>query len=552
VLNQLIISNYALIERAEIQFQAGLTVITGESGAGKSILLEALGLLLGSRANFGSVRKGEEKCSVEGIFLNPSQTIEQILKENNLDVLKELIVRRELTAMGRSRAFVNDSPVNLQVLKELGRELIDLHGQQENLALQTASYQCQQLDLFAGNRKLFEQYTQQYQAWKRDVQALNELREAATQVRKDQDYFAFQLEEINEVSFDVEAYNDLANELVELENAEDILRSLQSVSSAISGDESGALGAVRQAATEIRSIAKLSTSLTELSERLQSTFVELDDIASEIETVSGRIEINPNRLEMVREQIDAVNKLLHKHGVENLELLKYVKQDYEEKLASIESFDESLTALEKSCKEHHAQAMKTAQALSKTRKNSSTSFDESICKQIAQLGMPKAQFKTEIKPTEELSALGLDQIQMLFDANGGTHLQPMEQVASGGEMARLMLALKSIQSESAEGVTLIFDEIDTGVSGEVAKRIGKLMFELGQKTQVLAVTHLPGVAARGNQHIRIYKEEAGNKMISKLKHLDQNERVEELAGMFSGTSLTEASLESARSLLATS
>lgn len=549
MLKRLSISNYALIKKAEADLDNGFTVVTGESGAGKSIMLEAVGLLLGTRANFSTVRKGEAKCFVEGTFSSRPE-IDALLERHHLDQLSDLIVRRELTAEGRSRAFVNDTPVNASVLKELGRLLIDLHGQQENLGLQTTAYQCKQLDQFSESTELFDQYTQAHQDWKAAQRQLDDLRDAAAQVRKDQDYFQFQYEELSELSYDTEAHATLEGEVNELEHAEDILSALSNISGMLSDEQFGALQAVQSAAGESDSFAELSPALKEIHERLNSMRIELSDLSHEIERVKDGVEVNPGRLEEVREKLDAYNRLMHKHSVSDLEELKAVFDEYALKLEGIESFDSEIERLETKVSETHTKAIKLAETLSAKRQESRPAFEKALLEQVHQLGMPKAHFEVGMETRAELGTLGLDHVEMRFNANGKDHLSPLQDVASGGEIARLMLALKCIVSRSSESVTMIFDEIDTGVSGEVAKRIGQLMKSLGEKTQIIAVTHLPGVAARGDKHLKIFKAEHEGSVESNLQYLSAEERVEELAGMFSGDQLTEASLESARNLLA--
>lgn len=550
MLKRLSISNYALIKRAEVDFHSGFTVVTGESGAGKSIMLEAVGLLLGARANFSTVRKGEAKCFVEATFSMDNKAVHALLGEHHLDQLKDLIVRRELTAEGRSRAFVNDTPVNVAVLKELGRLLIDLHGQQENLALQTAHYQCQQLDQYSESRTLHSTYSTAYQSWKQAQRQLDDLRDAAAQVRKDQDYFQFQHEELSALSFDAEAHATLEGELNELEHAGEILSTLGKISQILTEEQYGALESLRSASSESDALSQHSHSLKDIHERLKSAHIELSDLNNEVERVMDNIEVNPNRLEEVREKLDDYNRLMHKHGVSTLEDLKAVFDEYALKLEGIESFDSEIDRLERKVAQARAEALKLAQDLSSQRRKAKPGFEKALLEQVHQLGMPKAHFELAIETRDELGVLGLDRIEMRFNANGKDHLSPLQEVASGGEVARLMLALKSIVSRSSESMTMIFDEIDTGVSGEVAKRIGQLMKALGTKAQIISVTHLPGVAAKGDQHLKIYKEEQEGSVVSNLLHLQPGQRVEELAAMFSGDQLTEASLESARNLLA--
>lgn len=549
MVQKLIISNYALIEHTEVQFEKGFTVITGETGAGKSIMLEALGLVLGARANFSSIRKGEEKCAVEAWFDYNKSKIDPVLDREGLDKMEDLILRRELTISGRSRAFVNDSPVTAAVLKEIANLLVDLHGQQENLSLHTPSYQTRQLDLFAGNLAIADSFKQKFNEYKKAQKELDTLKEAASQVRKDEDYFKFQYDELSEVNMDMDAYSDLGTELNELEHAEDIQRALSAVINSLSGEESSAVSILRYAANELRSVSRFSKDLAELHERLNSTLIEIEDIETEAEKRESSIEYNPNRLEEVRDKLDLYSKLFHKHGVSDIEALAAVKADYESKLQGIESYEDQLVEWELKSAKALKLALEDAQKLTEKRKKSIPDFEKQLLAQVHQLGMPKAHFKIELKTVESLSSLGNTEVKMLFNANSKDDLAPITEVASGGEVSRLMLGLKSILSQADETATMIFDEIDTGVSGEVAKRIGALMKDIGSNTQIIAVTHLPGVAAKGHHHFKIAKAEKNGKVVSGLIALTKQQRVEELAAMFTGDRLTDASLESARLLL---
>lgn len=549
MLRRLTISNYALIERIELDLREGFTVITGETGAGKSIMLEALGLVLGSRANFNAIRSGEEKCFVEAAFQTTREDVVEILRENGLDILPELLLRRELTTAGRSRAFVNDTPVSASLLKELGRLLVDLHGQQENLALQTATYQCHQLDLFAGSTKLVDEYARAYHEWRAAMRELSQLKEAAAQVVKDQDYFRFQYEELSTVELGEEVYRGLEEELNQLEHADDIQRMLHHITNTLSDDQAGVLNMLHGAIHESETLKRISGVLGELHERLRSAAIELDDIAAEAQRHLNNVDINPAQLELVREKLDEYQRLMHKHSAADIATLVNIREDYRLRLESIESFDQEVERMEQKAREGGMLVNKLASRLSEERHKARKPFEDALLQGIRQLGMPKAAFKLDITTETDPGPTGTDRVQMLFNANGPQHLNPISEVASGGEISRLMLTLKSIQQKAAETTTMVFDEIDTGVSGEVAKRIGALMKELGTQTQVIAVTHLPGVAARGDHHLKITKDEHRQQTMSRVTYLSQEQRIEELAGMFSGDAITDASRESARILL---
>lgn len=549
MLKKLSISNYALIASTEVEFDAGFTVITGETGAGKSIMLEALGLVLGSRANFNGIRKGEEKCVVEAIFETNKAVIKSIIEREGLDWWNEVVLRRELTTSGRSRAFVNDSPVTMSVLKEIAETLVDLHGQQESFALHKTAFQTRQLDLFAGNQSTFELFRAAYSKFKSLLHEKADLEEQAAQIRKDEDYFRFQLDELKEVELNEYVFNALETEQNELEHAEDIQRAITSAISAISESESNALAALRHAANELKSVSAFSPELAELQSRIQSAIIEIEDVEAELERRDGSLEFNPNRLEELRDRLDLYSKLFHKHGVKTLAELAEVKAEYAQKLQGIESHDDALTKIEIELKKQKQIALDLAKDLTEKRKKSTANFETQLLEQIHLLGMPKAHFKIDLVQHSDLNSLGNSEVKMLFNANSKTDLQPITEVASGGEISRIMLGLKSILSQADETQTMIFDEIDTGVSGEVAKRIGNLMRQIASNTQIISVTHLPGVAAKGQSHFKIAKSEVAGKPISSLQKLTETERVKELAAMFTGDKLTDASLESARLLL---
>lgn len=548
MLRKLQITNYALIDKAEIDFMPGFSVLTGESGAGKSIMLEALLLVLGSRANFNSIRNGELKCSVEAEFGSISESTIELLRNNQLDVLDSLILRRELTREGRSRAFVNDTPVNLNLMKELGRTLVDLHGQQENLALQTQSYQCRQLDIFCDGASMQALFESKFIHWNSVRKQKEQLIEQCAKFRKDQDYLEFQLEELNEINLEPTLYDSLGEELKALEHSEDIIITLNRLLG-LMNDENGINSQLSYSVNESNSLSSITVELREINNRLRSAQIELSDLSLEVERMLNSTEVNPERLNVIRENIDAYNRLFHKHSVKSIEELALLKADYEARLGEIVNQEDELIALEKEEQQVYAELQKIGQQLHKMRAGFIPEFESLLKTQVQKLGMPKAHFKIKLEPLKEPQSNGFDSVEMLFNANGSDHLNPLQAVASGGEIARLMLALKGIQSKSNDSLTMVFDEIDTGVSGEVAKRIGQLMKTLGEKAQIISVTHLPGVAASGDHHLKIYKIEQNNKTLSRVNYLDDQSRIEELAGMFSGNKLNEASLESARNLL---
>ncbi|NCG28840.1 MAG: DNA repair protein RecN [Bacteroidetes bacterium] len=549
MLSRLSIRNYALIEQSELEFKNGFTVITGETGAGKSILLEAFSLVLGSRANYDSIRHGQEKCVVEATFSSFSELVEHFLEENGLDNLSELILRRELLRTGRSRAFVNDSPVSLATLKQVGVLLVDIHGQSENLELLSTEYQVEKLDLFAGNLNNLDLYKQSYRSLQSLGKQIEQMKDAAAQVRRDQDYFQFQFDELQEASLDGDGALKAEEEFNQLEHAEDIKRALSTVKDALGSEDQGAQQAIKIAVSSMNSIAELSQQFKDLQSRLQSILIEMDDVEMETDGLASNLEANPARMEEVRTILDDLNRLMHKHNVGSVEELMSVKDEYKLKLEGIESYDSELSALEAKEAELRIACNKLADELNSSRKEHSIVFGEKIVSQVRELGMPKAHLIVDVQKGDRLGQRGWDTVQFMFNANGSDFLIPLNKVASGREVARLTLAIKGVLNESDATPTLVFDEIDTGVSGEVAKRIGTLMRKLSANYQLISVTHLPGVAAKGEHHIKIKKIEEQDKSISRLLELTGDERVSEIASMFSGNELNESALDSAKSLL---
>lgn len=549
MLSRLSIRNYALIEKSELALREGFTVITGETGAGKSILLEAFSLVLGSRANYDSIRHGEDKCVVEAIFTRYASAIDALLEERGLDRHQELILRRELLRSGRSRAFINDSPVSLNQLNQIAQHLVDIHGQSQNLELLSTEYQVEKLDYYAGNQDLVIEYTDIYKTLRSVEKQIEQMREAASQVRKDQDYFQFQYDELEQASLEEDRSSKAEEEFNQLENADDIQRALNTVKNALTGEESGAQAAIKAAVSTLNSIVELSSNYSSIQSRLQSILIELDDIEMETDSLASSVESNPARMDELQALLDDLNRLMHKHSVNSVSDLISVRDEYKLKLEGIESYDSELEALEEKAGQLRVKCQALAEKLSVSRMEHSSLFADKIISQVKDLGMPKAHLLVDVRKGETLGPRGQDTVQFMFNANGSDYLVPLNKVASGGEVARLTLAIKGVLNEADSTPTLIFDEIDTGVSGEVAKRIGTLMRKLSANYQLVSVTHLPGVAAKGEQHIKIKKEEDGGSSVSKLIELEEQERIVEIASMFSGNELNDSALESAKSLL---
>ncbi len=549
MLQSLRIRNYALIQQADIDLQSGFTAITGETGAGKSILLEALSLVLGARANYQSIRYGENKCYVELEASYQSSEIEELLKAWELDSAETILLRRELNSSKRSRAFINDTPVTLQQLTEVGRKLVDLHGQQENIALQTSGYQIQQLDHFATNEGLVTDYQQCFKHWKSLVRQKAEMEARAEQLRKDKDYFAFQFNELEEAKLDAEEYNSLEDQLGQLEHAEEIQGTISQAVQLMDDAESGLLEQLRRVEHLLSDVSRYSTDINSLKERAGSCSIELRDILAELEDVASKTEADPQQLEFLRDRMDTYNKLLHKHGLSELEELIQLRDSFDEKLRAAENFEEDQAAISEAVTKSREELDTFGQKLSANRQKAAVQFGKHLTAQIRELGMPKGCVEVKVSRGEEARADGFDEVVFLFNANASEPLVPLANVASGGEISRVMLAIKSLNQSVSGDFTVIFDEIDTGVSGEVAAQIGKLMKSIGAKSQVIAVTHLPGVASKADVHLKVFKTDQNGTVVSNARYISQDERVEELASMFSGDARSEAALESARTML---
>ena len=546
MIKELYIQNYALIAQTRINFEGGFTTITGESGAGKTLMLGALNLISGARADFDVIRKGEEKTIVEATFSQQLEEVSKILIHNSLDTFDTVLLRRELTRSGRSRAFINDSPVSLNVMKEVAELLFQIHGQHENQVIGKSQFQFEQLDSYCkqfGRLREFKGLYRKCQAHERELESLLE---ASKQVKRDQDYFEFQFNELSSLGLENMDATSLENEYNMLDHAEEIKQTLINVKAGLFAD-SGSLSQLDQVNRLLSNIRTYTTDIVNVADRLESVYIELSDIEQDIERVADSVDINPERKSILESQIDELNKQYSKHGVTSLDELKQVLADYELKLSSIDSFAEELERLKTLTSVTKEEAIEIAKELAQNRRRVVTEYVNSVNDLLRELGMEKAQIKVELTESN-LNLYGLDEIQVLFNANDSENLKPISDVASGGEVSRLMLAIKAIESKNKTSLPMVFDEIDTGVSGEVAKRMGKLMKQLSANSQIIAVTHSPGVAAHGDRHINIYKEEHDGQLVSKFKTLDEEDRVVELATMFSGNQITEAALESARLL----
>ena len=550
MLKHITIRNFALIEKVEISFSSGFSVITGETGHGKSVFLGAVAMLLGQRSDVKSIREGADRCVIEGIFDIAGFGLEAFFEENDLDYDRECIVRRELASSGRSRAFVNDTPVNVSLLKELGARLIDIHSQHQNLLLGDRNYQLGVLDTLAGDKELLSGYKGVYDLYlslKRELAARKEALEAS---RRDEDWIRFQLDELDAAALKSGELEELEQELQELSHAEDIQAALYGACAAIDSDERSMLNALREASNALSRIAVHYPAAQDFADRLESNYIELKDCCEDMSQRADRVQFAPSRLEFVENRVAQIYSLVKKHRVEDVDALIALADEYRGKLDAIVNGDDDILELEKRLSEIVKQLTDKAAVLTSVRRESAADLQEKIVAILVNLGMPMIRFEVEFKPVEGFTPVGCDNVVFLFSANSSSAPQPLCDVASGGEMARVMLALKSLVASSTKQPTLIFDEVDTGVSGILAERMGRTMQQMaGDFCQVLSITHLPQVAALGRNHYKVYKEETDKGTVTNIVELGQQERVHEIAQMMSGEVLTEAALDNARQLL---
>ena len=556
MLTHLTINNYVLIESLDIDFAAGFSVMTGETGAGKSIILGALGLLTGGRADTGSIMPGAAKCTVEGIFNIDGYDLQSVFEENEIDYEPtECILRREVSSNGKSRAFVNDSPVNVSALRQIGLRLLDIHSQHSNLLLENPAFQLGIVDTVAGHFDLLGQYRECYARIVETKRQLKELEENLAKRQSDEDYLRYQLDQLDEFKPQPGEDEELKQQQSALSHAEDIKISLSTIDAFLNGDDSennmGAIDALRRSSQTMQQIASVYPAIEDYLSRLESVVIEVKDIAGDINGMVEDIEYNPARLQQVTERLDQLYSLEQKHHVGSSEELIALAEDIRSKLALLTDSEDNIKELRKQIEVETEQAKKLAEKLSAGRLKASKQVEKLVSESITAMDMPAAIFKADIEKTNELQPSGMDNATFLFSANKNMTPRPLADVASGGEMSRVMLALKALTSKQMNLPTIIFDEIDTGVSGKVASSMAQIMAQMsnGGNQQVLAITHLPQIAAKGDAHYIVYKEDEGTRTLTHIKQLDQEGRITELAHMLSGNMVTEAARENARQLL---
>lgn len=550
MLRSLYIQNYALIEKLDIGFDSGFSVITGETGAGKSIILGAIGLLLGQRADVKSIRKGASKCIIEARFDVSAYGMQPFFEANELEYEDECILRRELYASGKSRAFINDTPASLAQMKELGELLIDVHSQHQNLLLNKEGFQLNVLDLLAHDDAELAAYQKLYNDWRQARQDLEALVARAEQSRADEDYIRFQLEQLEEANLTDGEQEELEQEAEMLTHAEDIKAGLYRAGQALNADEGGVLEALKDCQNTMMGLRSVFAPAGELADRLDSVYIELKDISQELADKEEEVEFNPARLDEVNARLNLIYSLQQKHRVDTVKALLSLQESYALQLSAITSSDEDIARLEAQVKELFSQVTAQAQVLTEARTRAAREVERQMAARLVPLGMPNVRFQVEMGVRKEPGVHGADTVNFLFSANKNGVLQNISSVASGGEIARVMLSVKAMIAGAVKLPTIVFDEIDTGVSGEIADRMADIMQEMGDNDrQVISITHLPQIAARGRAHYKVYKEDNEVETNSHIRRLTDDERVEELAHMLSGATLTEAALNNARALL---
>lgn len=549
MLKTLHIQNYAIIEEIEVNFSPGLNILTGETGAGKSILMGALSLVLGDRADTSVLLNPDKKCFVEAVFdIRNHEDIGKKLEELELDQEDELIIRREIGANGKTRAFVNDSPVNLETLRSISYSIVDLHRQFDLLELGEESFQRKVIDGLAGNASLLEKYREIYREHEQLKKTLQELVDTKNQAEKELDYHRFLFEEIDSAGFRENEIEDAEAEMKILESSEGIRAALEYAEMSLDHSDQALLQQLKSVYNQLHQYEEVFPGLKELNDRIQSVHIELKDIAMEISRLSGNIESDPRRLEMLQERVSEGYKLFKKHGVGTTAELLQIKASLEEKLDSVLNLDDKIKETETAVKEAWSKLSESAEFLSKSRKKVVKTFQEQVTGLLGRVGMPNARFKVAVTE-EEPGLFGKDKIEFLFDGNRSDRFEPVKKVASGGELSRLMLCIKSLVAKSVDLPTMIFDEIDTGISGEAARQVGIIMKELAASRQIIAITHQPQIAGKADAHYFVYKQSNGKSIHTGIRLLNEEESILAIARMISGEQPTQAALEHAREMV---
>lgn len=550
MLKQLYIRNFTLIERLDMTFNGGFSVITGETGAGKSIILGAIGLLKGQRADSKLIKRGSEKCVIEAHFNLSRYGMEKFFNDNDVEYdADDCIVRREITAAGKSRAFVNDTPVPLSVLKELGEQLIDVHSQHQNLLLGKQDFQMEIVDIIADDKDLLDNYRKAYGDYREKQRQLDDLQERLSSNKANADFLLFQYEELDRTNLVEGEQETLEAQANQMSHYEDIKTALYQADKAMSAEGTGVTENLRTAINALHSIEGVLPMAGELASRMDADFIDLKDIADELEGQLDKVDFDPKELDSINDRLDRIYSLQKKYHCDTVSQLIEIRDNLKKQLDGIENGDYDLQQVKNEVAKSMKLAIQKADSITKVRKTAAKKIEEVIKQRLVALGMPNIQFTINLE-SSELSADGADKVAYMFSANRNMPMQPVAQVASGGEIARLMLSLKAMVSGAVKLPTIIFDEIDTGVSGKIAEKMADIMFEMGNnERQVISITHLPQIAAKGATHYKVYKEDRGDTTVSTMKLLCGEDRVNEIAQMLSGSDITEAAISNARELL---
>ncbi|MDR1556955.1 MAG: DNA repair protein RecN [Tannerellaceae bacterium] len=549
MLKELNVENYALIDKLNISFSEGMSIITGETGAGKSILLGALSLVLGGRADSNVLKDTARNCIVEGVFHIEGYGLESFLSENDIDYEPDLIIRRTINPAGKSRAFINDMPVNAAIIKDISHRLLDIHSQHQNLLLSSSKFQLSVIDAVTEFGNLKDEYIKYFNAYKVEEKKLEDLLVRSAKAKADYDYIKFQFEQLQQADLKADEQNDLEIEIQELSNVEEIKSGYEKLTALLSNEEISVVNMLKEAENILNHLSKVHLSSNDLVVRLKNILIEIKDISEEANHINDVLEINPERLAVVEKRLNVIYDLQQKHRVATVTELLEIRENYGISLTEIENFDEMISKTQKAVNDNFDKIRELSQQISVLRQKTIPSVEKHVSTLLKLLGMPNIVFKIELTYSEHFSSDGADSITFLFSANRDMLPREISKVASGGEISRLMLALKSLLVKGTNLPTIIFDEIDTGVSGEVADKMGNIIKELSEKAQVINITHLPQIAAKGESHYLVYKEDNATTTFTKVRKLNNDERIMEIAKMLSGSKISDIAIEHAKDLI---
>lgn len=549
MLQTLAIKNFALIDDIKVSFSEGFTIITGETGAGKSILLDALSLVLGKRADLGVLRNKEEKCIIEAEFSIELYNLKSVFEQEDIDYEDITVIRREILPTGKSRAFINDTPVTLDVLSQLGKILVDIHSQHETQLLGNEGFQFHIVDTLAQNQPFLEQYEKDLKIYRKNAKKLKELRDFQKNIQKEYDYNSFILNELQEADLEEGMQEELEEIHEQASNVEDIKERLSESTQLLGDEEIGIVNQLRELKATFSGLSDYGAQYSELYERIENAFIELDDLAQEVYDLTENVDFDPKELASVQQTLQKIYDLQKKHQVSSVGELLAIQERLENELSQIENIEETIAEQEKEVAKSLEVIKKSAEEIRENRKKTIPQLTTLLEKMLSELGMPNARFQIDLKPLAEFLSNGNDEIQFLFSANKGGNFGLLKKVASGGELSRIMLTVKSILATKIALPTIIFDEIDTGISGEISQKMGEIMKQMSRNRQVFSITHLPQVASKGSEHFKVFKEDINGKTTTQLKKLSASERVEEVAQMLGGKEITQTARQHAKQLL---